>query len=267
MVGEVEVDRRDRDAPLRDGQQIGPLDLFEARLPAVDLVAAPDARLLDQLQLVVVDAFAELRHLDPGRLARGAVDVDQRRRRHRLRRQPADQLGCERRGDAEVELAADVAHAAAGGLLGDRHRRDAEHDPLEGSGDGARIGDVVAEVGAVVDPRDDQVGTAPDQPELGEADAVDRRPVRRVAAIAVAELDLLHGQRRAGRDAARRGAAVGVRGDHLDLDPVDLAQRPPRGLQAGSRDAVVVGQKNAHTGDFRRRRGPLPSRTRGLRPF
>ena len=229
VVGEVEVDRGDRDPALRDRVEVGSLDLLVAGLPAVDLVAAAAASVLaDQLQLVVVDPFAELGHLDPGRLAGGAVDVDQRCLRHRLGEQRADQLRREGGGDGEVEAAADVAHAAARGLLGDGDRGDAEDDPLQGRGDGPRVGDVVAEVGAVVDPGDDQVGAVADQAELGEADAVDRGAVGRVAAVAVVELDLLDAERRAGRDAAGGGAAVGVGGDHVELDAVDLAQRPPQ---------------------------------------
>ena len=54
----------------------------------------------------------------------------------------------------------------ARGLLGDRDRRQPEHDALERGRDRARVGDVVAEVGAVVDAGDDQVGLeALDQPE------------------------------------------------------------------------------------------------------
>ena len=136
------------------------------------------------------------------------------------------QLGREGGDGAEVEAAADVAHAAARGLLREGNGRDAEDDSLEGGGDRARVGDVVAEVGAVVDPGDDQVGPVADQAQLGEAHAVDRRAVGRVALVAIAELDLLDRQRRARGDAARGGAAVGVGGDHVDLDPLDLAQRP-----------------------------------------
>ena len=153
----------------------------------------------------------------------------------------------------EVEAAADVAHPAAGGLLGDGQRRDPEDDPLEGRRDRSRVGDVVAEVGAVVDPGDDQVGAAAEQAELGEADAVDRRAVGREAAVAVAELDLLDRQRRAGRDAPRGRAAVGIGSDHVDLDAVELAQGPARGLQARGGDSVVVGQKDPHRADFRLR--------------
>ena len=99
----------------------------------------------------------------------------------------------------------------------------------------------------MIDPRDDQVRAAAQQPELGEADAVDRGAVGGEAVIAVAEIDLLDGERRAGRDAARGSASVGVRSDHIDLDPVQLAQRPPHRLQARRRDPVVVGQQDSHS--------------------
>ena len=157
--------------------------------------------------------------------------------------QVPDQLGGEGGHGAEVKATADIAHAAARGLLREGDGGDAEDDPLEGGGDRARVGDVVAEVGAVVDPGEDQVGPVADQAQLGEAHAVDRRAVGRVALVAVAELDLLDCQRRAGRDAARRGAAVRVGRDHVDLDPVDLAQRSPRRLQPRRRDPVVIGQQ------------------------
>ena len=220
MVGEVEVDRGDRDPARRDRAEVGPLGLLVAGLPAVDLVAAAavGAGLVEQPQLVVVDPFAERRHLDPGHRDAGEVDVDQRRLGHRLGAQPVDQAGGELGGDGEVEAAADVAHAAARGLLREGDRGDAEDDPLERRGDRARIGDVVAEVGAVVDPGDDQVGPAAAEAELGEADAVDRRAVGRVADVAVFEGDLLDRQRRARGDAARRGAAVRVGGDRHDLE-------------------------------------------------
>jgi hypothetical protein len=74
----------------------------------------------------------------------------------------------------------------------------------------------------VVDARDDQVRPDAEQAEVREADAVDRRAVGGEAAVAVAELDLLDGQWRAGRDTASGGAAVGVRGDHVQLDLLDL---------------------------------------------
>ena len=119
-------------------------------------------------------------------------------------------------------LAEPEVHLARVRLLRDGDRPAAEHDALERRRDRARVGDVVAEVGAVVDAGDDQVGLeALDQPERGEAHAVDRRAVGRVADRAVAEVDLLDPQRPARRDRARRRRAVAVGRDHGELDAGD----------------------------------------------
>ena len=67
------------------------------------------------------------------------------------------------------------------------------------------------------------------------------KPVR-----AVAELDLLDPERLARGDAARGGAAVGVRRDHRQLDARHLEQRAAHGVQAGGLDAVVVGEEDLH---------------------
>jgi hypothetical protein len=134
-------------------------------------------------------------------------------------------------------------------LLRDREARDPQHDALEGCGDGAGVGDVVAEVGAVVDPRDDEVGLkAVDQAEGREAHAVHRRPIGRVADAAVAEGHLLHPQRAPGGDRARRRRAVGVGRDDRQLDVGDLEQRTPQRLQPVGLDPVVVGQQHAQHG-------------------
>ena len=131
-------------------------------------------------------------------------------------------------------------------LLRDRDRRNPEHDALQSGGDRARVGDVVAEVGAVVDPGDDQVGPLADQAEVAEAHAVDRRAVGRVGDPAVVEPHLLDRQRRARRDAARRRAAVRVGDDHVRLDPLQLAQRAAQGVKALGADSVVVGEQHPH---------------------
>ena len=84
----------------------------------------------------------------------------------------------ERRGDIEREatVEAEVERPRAR-LLGDGDRRHPEHDALERRGDGAGVGDVVAEVRAVVDARDDEVGAeVGDQPESGKPHAVDGVP-------------------------------------------------------------------------------------------
>ena len=89
-------------------------------------------------------------------------------------------------------------------------------------------------------PGDDQVRALADQAEVAEAHAVDRRAVGRVGDRAVVELDLLDRERRAGGDAARGGAAVGVGHDHVRLDA-----RPAR----PARDAGHAGPRPR----FRRR--------------
>ena len=58
---------------------------------------------------------------------------------------------------AEVEVHFGL-HLQLGGCLGDGDRGQPEHQAFEGGGDGARIGDVIAEVEAVVDAGDDQAG-------------------------------------------------------------------------------------------------------------
>ena len=99
--------------------------------------------------------------------AGGHVDVEQRALGQRhvvdLLHEPRGERG----GGVEVEAVAEAeVHLARVGLLGDRDPGEAEDDALQRRGDGARVGDVVAEVGAVVDAGDDQVGgEAVDQPE------------------------------------------------------------------------------------------------------
>jgi hypothetical protein len=99
----------------------------------------------------------------------------------------------------------------------------------------------------VVDAGDDQLrGEALHEAEGGEAHAVHRRPVRGVADGPVAEVDLLHPQRAARRDAAADGRAVRVRRDDRDLDAGHPQQRAAQRLQPLGRDPVVVGEEDAH---------------------
>ena len=244
---------RDRDPPARDRGEIGPRLVLERGLEPVDLVpAAAVAVLADEPQLVVVEALAEPGHLDPLGLARGDVHVQQRLRGQGRAGQHPNQLGPDPGGDGEVEAPArKESHLLRASLLGDGDRRNPEHDPLERGGDRPRVGDVVAQVGAVVDARDDQVGPFAHQAEIGEADAVDRGAVGRVGDEAVVELDLLDRERGARRDAPRRGAAIGVGDDDVDLDPVDLHQRAPKGVHPLGADSVVVGEQDTHRVDSR----------------
>ena len=95
-------------------------------------------------------SLADRCDLDAARLAGRDVDVEQRPAADGHRVELVDEVGDEARGGGEVE----VALAA---LLGDRDRRQAEHDALEGGGDRARVGDVVGQVRAVVDAGDDEL--------------------------------------------------------------------------------------------------------------
>ena len=176
------------------------------------------------------------------------VDVEQRARRERDVVELVDDARDEVGRDVEREAAAEAeVHLARGRLLGDGDPRDAEHDPLERRGDGARVGDVVAEVRAVVDAGDDDVGLeALDEPELREPDAVDRRAVGRVARRAVLEVDLLDPERAARGDHARERGAVAVGRHDRELDVGQRDERAPQRLQALGLDAVVVGEEHAH---------------------
>jgi len=153
--------------------------------------------------------------------------------------------GC---GDGEVKAAVEaVVERPRAGLLGDGDRGQPEHDALERGRDGAGVGDVIAEVRPVVDAGDDQVGRETlDQPQAGEANAVDGSAVRGVAHRAVGERHLGHPQRPARRDRARHRRAVAVRGDHGQADVLELHQRAPHRLKALGLDPVVVGEQDLH---------------------
>ena len=190
VVGEVEVKRRDRrSGHARPGRRGRCPARPRTRVEAVDPVALAAVSVgVDQAQLVVVEALAEAGHLDPLDVAAGQLTLISVPSGRGCSARPATIAATKAARDREVELAAEVpAHLPLQRLLGDGDRREPEHDALEGRGDGARVGDVVAEVGAVVDAGDDQLRLRPDQAELGEADAVDRRAVGREADGAVVE--------------------------------------------------------------------------------
>src|SRR5581483_3883196 len=86
--------------------------------------------------------------------------------RHEARREAGGDVEAKRLAGPEVEL-------EGARLLRDRDARQTEDDRLERRGHRARVRDVIAQVRAVVDPRDHEVGLeALDQPEACEADAV-----------------------------------------------------------------------------------------------
>ena len=142
---QIEVQRRDRDVPGGDGGQVGPLLVVVHGRVAVDAKATASVLLLDDLQLVAVDALAEPRDPDPVRLARRDVHVHQRALGQGHVVEALDHARDERRGGAELEaLAEPEVHLARERLLGHRDPRHAEHHALQRRCDGARVGDVVA---------------------------------------------------------------------------------------------------------------------------
>jgi hypothetical protein len=246
------VQRGHRDAAVGHRGKVGAVLVLVARHVAVDAVAPPAVGLLGELHAVVVDALPEPGGARAAHLARGAVHVQQRPLgdRHVLEllhhargeggRAP-EVLARPARTGAEV-------HLAVVGLLRDGDRRDTEDDPLERGRDGAGVGDVVAQVRAVVDAGHDQLGLEVDQAEGREAHAVDRRAVGGEAAGSVAELDLLDPERVVRRDAARGGRAVRVGRNHGQLDPGHLEEGAPQRVQADGADPVVVGEQDLHDG-------------------
>ena len=120
---------------------------------------------------------------------------------------------------------------------------------LERGGDGARVGDVVAEVGAVVDARRRRAsGSKPSiSPSCGEAHAVDRRAVGRVADRPVVEVGT------SWTHSGRRVVIMRAIAERLPSGAITASSTPGHGqqraaqrLQALGLDAVVVGEQHAH---------------------
>ena len=93
-------------------------------------------------------------------------------------------------------------------------------------------------------------GRSPIRPELGEAHAVDRRAVGRVADGAVVEAHLLDPQR-AMRVVMLRAVALRLESGAIDVqfDVVDLCEGPPQRVKPVGPDAVVIGEQDPHRSD------------------
>ena len=120
---------------------------------------------------------------------------------------------------------------AVAAALAQRERRDVEQGRLHRRGDGARIGHVLAEVAAVIDPGEHEVdGAALDHDLEREQHAVGRRAVDREAAPrqpADAQRPV-HGQR------VRGAALIGLGRHHPDV-AAELARDPLQDLEARAR--------------------------------
>src|SRR6201999_823325 len=104
------------------------------------------------------DALARASYPDAARLAGRCVHVQQRADGDLDVLELLDEPRGERGREVEGEDVVGAEVAVAVRVLRDGDRRDAEHDALERGRHRARVGDVVAQVHAVVDAGDDQVG-------------------------------------------------------------------------------------------------------------
>ena len=139
-------------------------------------------------------------------------------------------------------------------LLRDREGGAVVDDRLHRRADRARVGDVVAEVRAVVDAGRDEVEAVPEVAEEGEADRVGRRAVDRVGERPVGKCPLADAQRAHERLLVADRALVRVGRDdgHLAHPLERLLERE----QPARLDAVVVGDEDP------RSRRPLAERRR-----
>jgi hypothetical protein len=183
-------------------------------------------------------AVAQARDFETGDLVPwhvGHVDVEDGVGGQRIGRQARDDLDRGARGGRVV-----AAYVVGGGQR-DRHRGQAQETALHRRGDGARIDDVVAEVGGVVDARHHDVGFGFEHAGDGDVHAVGRRAVYAEAA----GLELHHAHRAVEGEGVAGAAAVAVRRDHDHL-MAGIAQARGEDADARGVDAVVVADKYAH---------------------
>src|ERR1700730_3469352 len=138
VVREVEMERGDGDVAVFHGLEVGPFAGMPGRFAAADPVVLPAARIEPLDQTFRVDALPQPGHADAEKGAGREVHVQDDLGIARLIEEPADQLGGERRTGVEREVLAHPRGECDGGNVKQR--------ALEGRGDGAGVGDVVAEV-------------------------------------------------------------------------------------------------------------------------
>src|SRR6266851_2997463 len=157
LVGEVQMQRRHRDMAGADGGDVARLvDLALLRLVADPVVGA--AARIDPFDDVATEAARALvRHthtLDRARDHIGEIDVEQHVLRPVLGQRATDHGRAVMRDRAPLHRVVAIVGLAEG------DRGQAEQAALHGGGDGARVGDVVGDVGAAVDARQHDVGFA-----------------------------------------------------------------------------------------------------------
>ena len=126
-----------------------------------------------------------------------------------------------------------------GGAVRQRNRWHTAKRPLARGGDRARIVNVVAEVRAVVDARDDEVGSARQEvlQEEGDVDTVGRSSIHRPNS----GFDLTKAQGVMKRDRVALRALLSLGGDRVDV--CERRECLPQGDDARRVDPIVVGNQ------------------------
>ena len=241
-MGQVDVQRRDRDLPLVHGPQVGPrrmVVLGPAKAHPV-VVAAAQVGAFDRMHLAdVAEALAgHLDFLDQGRRQGREVEVHHHPVLPALGQQARD----DRRGEGLGRLPV-RPHLVVEALqrLAQGDRADAEGHALQRPRHRARIGAVLADIVPAIDPRQHQIGPFGHQVVDRQHDAVGRRPGHGEAPVRYA----VDPQRLGQGDAPPLARLL----DRGRADPDVVRQRPGDPLQTRQPlglDAVVIGQKNAH---------------------
>ena len=254
VVRQVQVDRSDGDEPFLDRLEVGAGDVLAVQVVASDPVILLSPRVALLHDQVAVDPLPHPR--DPHAVDSlapfvGHVDVQQGvvgqaflqhfsrhvERHRRSRVEPEPRAGDQRDGDG----------------------RDAEQRSLDRRGDGAGVGDIVAKVRSLVDPRDEQVDLlSPQDAVHAEVDAVGGRAVDGVDA----RRDLLHPQRVGERERVAGRAPLPVGGDHVHR--AQVLQGVGQRLDPLGAHAVVVRNED-HAPVVNQRISSFFPREKGLR--
>ena len=136
----------------------------------------------------------------------------------------------------------------AGGLLRDGDRRQPEHDALERRRDRARVGDVVAEVRAVVDARRRSARPRSRRSARASRGARSRPACRRSRSRRVPSPKSTSSTHSGRRVVIERAIAERLPSGAItaELDARHAQQRAAQRLQALGLDAVVVGEQHLH---------------------
>src|SRR4051794_32147575 len=233
VMGEVEVQRRDGDAAFLDRFEVGVLAGTPGRFAAADPVVRPAARIAPFEDVAGVDTIAEPRNPNAAELD-GEVDVENDVRIAMMFERPSDQLLGKFGAAIEGKSFADERR--------ERDRRHIEQRSFERGGDGAGVGDVIAEVRSEVDAGDDEGGTVvTHELEHGQVHAVGGRAVDDVFVFA----ELEHPQRTVQSQRMRRRALLAVRRDDRDLDATDAQTGVRQFSEPFAIDAVVIRDEDA----------------------